>query len=212
MNKKTAKVKCLSGYHSKWVENRIKFILNYFNYDLTDKRILELGAHQGDIGGNLINFGAHTTCVEGRVEHIKRGEERHPDIEWKHVDLDIEKWIFESEYDIILHLGLLYHLKNPDYYLIESQKRCDHFFLESQVIDNSNEEICKIKDPADPKKHGPGQGINAEAQLSVKYIENRLDNFQRFDLKELGGCGHHYDWKAKNDNTYRNGRRRFWVV
>ena len=211
MNKKTAKVKCLSGYHSKWVENRIKFILNYFNYDLTNKRILELGAHFGDIGGNLVNFGAQVTSVEGRPEHVNRGEKLYSKTKWRCVDLDIEEWGFENKYDIILHLGLLYHLKNPDYYLIESQKRCDHFFLESQVIDNSNEEICKIKDPDGPE-HGDGQGINAEAQLSVKYIENRLDNFQRFDLKELGGGGHHYDWKAKNDNTYRNGRRRFWVA
>ena len=55
------------------------------------------------------------------------------------------------------------------------------------------------------------QGLNAEAQISVKYIEDKLSNFARHDISALNGGGHAYDWPEKNDNSYFPARRRFWT-
>jgi hypothetical protein len=201
-----------SNYHPEWVESRTRFITNYFNHDLTNKTVLELGAFNGDIGGNLAKLGARITSAEGRKQNLLLGRRRYPKHNWMHVDLDIEEWAFDEKYDIIIHFGVLYHLKNPDFYLREAQKRCNHFFLESEVLDNSDKEITNIRPSKYAESEGAcGQGLNCECQLSTRYIENRLTNFKRFDLEELNGGMHYYNWESKNDNSYKIGRRRFWV-
>ena len=224
---KFKRVFCPLDYHPEWVKSRALFILNYLykklgaqytgeaGQFLKGKTVLELGAHRGGLGANLSQYGASVTAAEGREDNCRLGKLYHPQAQWCQADLDVEEWIFDDHYDIIIHQGLLYHLQNPDFFLVESQKRCSTFFLETQVIDSSLEAVHLSTPPSvfTPKGElSHDSGLNAEARISVKYIEDRLKNFVRHDIPKLNGGGHFYDWPEKNDNTYQPAaHRRFWT-
>lgn len=193
-----------SETHILWVKTRIEFLQS--KIDFTNKAVLELGAFRADIGRRLTKLGAKVTCVEGKPQLARYIAEK-GDVELIIADLDKPIWPFQNHYDIILHMGLLYHQQNPEYLLLESQRHCDVFVLESQVID-SDEEILEI---TPPDNFGLGQGINGEARPSIRYIENRLVNAQRYDDHLLNSGNHHYSWKSENNKSYITGRRRLWI-
>jgi len=191
--------------HLAWVKSRIDYLTQRFSFE--GATVLEFGSFNGDIAAELTERGADVTCVEGKLRNIKIINRRFPHLKVIHHDLDKPEWPFEDFYAFIIHMGLLYQ-QNPEYLLMESQRHCGNLILESQVID-SDEEIVKI---LSPDNHGPGQGLNAEARLSVGWVEKRLANYQMIFDQTINSGHHQYTWKAKNDKSYRTGKRRMWVT
>lgn len=170
------------------------------------KTLLELGSMFSFIGNEFSKLGCDVTCAEAKAENIAEAKKLYPHLKYIQADLDKEEWPF-GDFDIILHMGLLYHQANPEYCLLESQKHCDILVLESEVVD-SNEKVKKLS----PKRPECSQGFNNECKISVGYIETMLpSDFVRLDDKRLNHNYHHYDWKAKNEGHYVEGQRRLWI-
>lgn len=195
--------------HNIWAINRVNFIRSIFGDEyFQDKTLLELGSLHSFIGNEFHKLGCKVTCVEGRQSNIDTARNNYPYLNYICADLDKEEWNF-GDYDIILHMGLLYHQANPEYLLKECKKHCNILILESEVVDSNNKTLT-IK----PSNEWFCQGLNKECEISVGYIESIIKSFQsthRYDSALLNSEYHCYNWQEKNDNSYKLGQRRFWV-
>jgi hypothetical protein len=83
--------------------------------------------------------------------------------------------------------------------------------LETETCD-SEKIICK-----NTQENGYDQALNGVgSRPSPVYIENVLKKngfeFKRLDDSELNSSFHVYDWIPKNDDSFRDGLRRFWIA
>lgn len=205
-----------SGYFN-WQINRIKFVLNTLGDDFfVGKKILELGCFKGGISKIIHHLISKTngslTSVEGFLDNYKYCKETYPEINFIHYDLDsldMNDWIFDNHYDIIIHWGLLYHLQYP----IESIKKCllhcDKLLLETLIVD-SNEKCILV-----PEKNidGTDQSIHEiGSRFNTEFVENIFNHlkFIRYDSNELNSRNQpKYDWIPTNSGEIF---RRFWVI
>ncbi len=93
---------------------------------ISESRVLDIASYEGYFSEEFALRGAEVLGVEGRLTNIRRGEERIdlsslPNLKFVHDDVrNISKEKY-GEFDIILCLGLLYHLDSPDCFtLLES--------------------------------------------------------------------------------------------
>ena len=192
--------------HEEWAQNRVNVIRDYFGREyFQGKTLLELGSMFSYIGNEFSKLGCDVTCVEAKAENIREAKLLYPHLRYIEADLDKEEWPF-GDFDIILHMGLLYHQANPEYCLRQSQEHCKVLILESEVVDSD-----KLIKELSPKRDACSQGFNNECKISVGYIESMLHNATRLDDKRLNHNYHHYDWIAKNEGHYTEGQRRFWI-
>jgi hypothetical protein len=127
-----------------WINNRYTVINDKINElfgedFFKNKSILELGALYGHFGNKFYQKGANLTCFEGRAENLEVLKKFYPHFNAKLFDCDKES--ITEHYDVILHIGLLYHLKNVEKSLVNSLENCDVLILETENIDNNSEEI-----------------------------------------------------------------------
>jgi len=86
-------------------DKRIKAIVNYYGKDwFKDKKILELGCGNADIGNSFYEMGAIVTSTDARDEHLKTANKKYPHIKTILFDLELPDWPFEENYDLILHI------------------------------------------------------------------------------------------------------------
>lgn len=71
---------------------------------------MELGTGYGDFGYKIYELDMNVTFIEGRQENLEILRQKHPYFTSKLGDMD--KQVIEEKYDVILHCGLLYHMKN----------------------------------------------------------------------------------------------------
>ncbi len=71
------------------------------------------------------NMGAKVTCSDARIEHLDLIMKKHPHLETVRIDCD--DFNVSKSYDIILHWGVLYHLKEIDVHLKKVLQYCDYF-------------------------------------------------------------------------------------
>jgi len=202
--------KIFNDHYIEWRKNRINAIVNHYGKDwFKDKKILELGCGFADIGNSFYKLGAEVTVSDVRKEHLTVAKKRYPKLKIVHCDLDSE-WVFNDHYDLILHTGVLYHLKNYKQNLIECFKHCDNIFLETEVVD-SLEDIV-IYEEQDNRYDQAYHGVGAKP--SDKNLENIIKyngfEFIRYFKSDLNSDSHSYDWVHKNDNNHRAGLRRAW--
>lgn len=199
------------GHYTQWRANRMKFIFNIFKPEtFMGKTVLLLGDGQGDIGNEFYKAGAITTSVEGRREHINKGMERFPHLRFLHTD--INNYEIEGQYDFIISMGILYHLKRPRFHLNEICQHGKVIILESEILDLNKPVVKYVKEGS-----WYDQGLDFKGcKPTEMYIENifKKNNrkFTKYMSKELNSNIHQYDWESKNDGTALNGRRRLWVI
>lgn len=176
------------------------------------KTILELGCGYGDIGNAFTSLGAIVTYVEGRTEHCEVLKYRFPDNRIYNANLEKE-WPFEGErFDMILHLGLLYHLRRYKFTLKKCFQATDNLVLETEVCDSAEPE-CVIYVPEN--KQGYDQAIDGYGvRPSAEHIEAifKKYGFEYFRVKD-SRCNsgiHTYDWPVKHTRSSKKGQRRFW--
>lgn len=196
-----------------WQSKRLTFVLNIMgDAFFKNKNVLELGCYQGGISKMLTNLGANVTAVEGFSKNINKCRKNYPEINFIQFDLDQDNddWNFDEHYDVIIHWGLLYHLRYPEKSINKCIKHCDYLFLESLVVDNEEKIFSTV-----PEKniYGTDQSIHElGTRLSESMIESYLENtkFTRYDNSSLNSRYQpEYDFVTKNTN---NIYRRFWIV
>jgi 2-polyprenyl-3-methyl-5-hydroxy-6-metoxy-1,4-benzoquinol methylase len=200
----------ISSYPT-WVEKRFLAIKNEFNNIFKDpdffsnKTVLELGALYGYFGTKFHESGSIVTCYEGREENLKVLRENCPFLNSHLVDCD--KLKLTEKYDIILHAGLLYHLKNVKENLIECLNSCNILILETENINSEENEIvfeaenysayCNLSSLVD------SDATDIVSKTSRKYLETIFEenNFEYILIKDsnLNHSPYIYDWEVGSD-------------
>lgn len=73
----------------------------------------DVGCGVGYFSGFLHELGFDVTGFEGRPENAEEAKRRHSGIEFKHADVEDGEIVRSGSYDLVLCVGLLYHLENP---------------------------------------------------------------------------------------------------
>ena len=199
-----------SGHYEEWRKSRMNGIDKYIKEDFfKGKKLLELGCGYGDLGNEFFKKGCkEVTCSYAREEYLNQVREKYSQLKTMVFDCDKDK--LETSYDIILHWGVLYHLKNVNNHLKNVCDNCDYLLLETEVCDT--DDIVNINVP----ESGYDQSFNGSgSRPSPKLIEMNLEE-NGFEYKmimdEILNSGfHRYDWKPSNNNGYSHGLRRFWI-
>jgi hypothetical protein len=198
------------NHYHEWRENRIKTMMKYLGNDFFEnKSLLELGCFTGDIGRILHSYGAKVSCCDVRDEHIQQIKSLYPFLYAFQLDCDRS---FKIDYfDIIIHFGLLYHLKNIRESLLSLKNRCKYLILETEVCDSQNsDDIIYVKeDGIDQAYHGIG--CKPSATLVEKYLDEADFSYKMIMDRDLNSSFHVYDWEVENTRKIRSGLRRFWI-
>lgn len=199
-----------SDHYQNWQKSRMNGVLKYISPSyFKNKNILELGCGYADIGNKFYELGAKITSSDARQEHLDIVNIKYPHIKTFQFDCDNEK--LTQKYDIILHWGLLYHLKNIKEHLNNVLNNCDILLLETEVSDTDD-----INYNINIYENGYDQAYNNEgSRPSAKYVENIL-NKNGFEFKLikdpiLNSDFHIYDWNITESKIYKCGLRRFWI-
>lgn len=199
-----------TSHYDGWVLSRMRTIAKYLPSDFfKQKTLLELGGGYGHNGNKFHELGAIVTSSDARVEHLENGKKLYPHLHFLHIDGDRDKIL--SKYDVILHWGLLYHLKEIENHLKEVCDHCDVLLLETEVCD-SNDENFSLQ----TVESGYDQAFNSHGiRPSAPYVEKVLTAngflFRRIDDPIVNSSFHVYDWQVTESKTWRHGLRRFWI-
>lgn len=206
-----------SGHYEFWRIKRIKAIVEHYGENwFKGKKILELGCGYGDIGLVFRSLGSEVVFSEGRSENVEYLRRKFPQNRIYLMNCENE-WPFSKDehFDLILHMGLLYHLDNIFFALDHCLECSDNIVLETEVSDSDDENyILKI----DESKDGYDQSlIGHGSRPSAEYIEKHIKqygkwNFERITDSRCNASFHRYDWSVNNTGKWENGLRRFWFL
>ena len=193
-----------------WIESRTNCIRKYTPTNFfKDKRVLEPGCGYAYIGNKISQLGATVTSTDAREEHTDIVNVMFPHITTQVMDCDKE--LITDKYDIIVHLGTLSHLQNPEAHLDNVTSMCNYLFLECEVSDSDNPDYC-----LHTQEYGYDQSIhNTGSRPSAAFIERVLAknefSFKMICNSILNYTMHNYTWESRNTNGWANGQRRFWI-
>lgn len=226
-----------TAFYEEWKQKRVNKIVNIFGSDwFAFKNVLELGACYGDIGYEFIKLGSNVTFVEGRQSNINILKKR---LNGKHIEPNVlcldqnQPYSFNLKYDLVLHLGVLYHLENWQQDLTCAINHAKIMILETVVSTAKNQSA----EPSIATTYGDDSKYTGLTERSVvptqEEIEQHLINsnckFVRLDTADLNTSWswsdetqirHVYDWKYRNIHMYTNPSfpksilhyRRMWLI
>lgn len=220
-------------FYDEWKQKRLTKIINIFGEDFfAFKEVLELGACHGDIGYELMKLGANVTFVEAREDNAKlitsmfRAERLGPKV---HILDQNKPYDLGARFDLVLNLGVLYHLTNWKNDIKCSMNHTNTMVLETVVnpIQGASEKNVVV-----PKESRYGSVTGTQSLVTQEHIEHYLTElgckFIRFDnsslntswtwLQEGVRTRNVYDWQYGKTNSYTmEGHsivqfRRMWLV
>lgn len=195
-------------------EKRINAIINFFGKDwFSNKKILELGCGHADVGIEFYKLGSDVTSTDVREEHLKVVNEKYPQLKTILFNLESPEWPFEEKYDLIIHIGTLYHLNNYEKNLENCLNHCDYLFLESIVSDSDDENFVRYISEKGDDQSFVQIGSRASEKNIEKIIKNNNFIFHRHFSSNLNSTNNIFDWVIKNtQDCVVNGcnARRSW--
>lgn len=199
------------GHYIKWRAKRIAAIVDFYGASFfKGKTLLEVGCGHAHIGKYFYDLGAKVTVCDDRSEHIEYVNSIYPELNASVVDLDTE-FPFEK-FDIIIDMGVIYHLSNYRYHMEKVCNLCTWIIMESEVVDFSGIDETvghseTVKD-YDQSLHGLGN------RPSIGYIEDlfKRNKFYtyRIDDDRCNSDNHNYNWTPNNTGKYIVGFRKMW--
>ena len=199
-----------TGHYTSWRNTRMNGVKKYISPEyFKSKTLLEVGCGHADIGNMFHELGAVVTSSDGRKEHLDIVNQKYPHIKTLLIDGDNDT--IKEKYDIIVHWGLLYHLKEIEAHLGNVSQKCDMLLLETEVSDSDDKEFY-----ISTNEKGYDQAFNNKGiRPSPSYIEQVLEKngfkFKMIKDPILNSASHRYDWEISNSKTHTNGLRRFWI-
>lgn len=181
-------------------------------HSLEGKHVLELGCFEGIHTLGLLLLGASVTAVDGRIENVLKTMARL----WAYgFHCDVQQWDFEerppadlpAQWDVLHHIGVLYHLSDPIRHLNDILPRTgDALLLDTHVADSleAAEEVyddggvaTRFRRKAEPyAASSPFAGMRDHAKYLV--LEDLVSRIQDHGFK---------DTRVVSDRLERNGRR-----
>ena len=198
------------NHYNNWRISRMNGVKKYISPEyFKSKTLLELGCGYADIGNMFYELGSIVTSSDARKEHLDVAQNKYPYINTLLIDCDNND--IKDKYDIILHWGLLYHLKEIEIHLEKVSQKCDVLLLETEVSDSDDAKFYESTN-----ENGYDQAFNTNGiRPSPNYIENVLEKngFQFKLIKDpiLNSDFHCYDWDIRNSKSWTHGLRRFWI-
>jgi trans-aconitate methyltransferase len=199
------------GHYIEWRAKRLAAIIDYYKPGFfLGKTVLEVGCGHGDIGGTLARLGATVTCSDARAEHLAVAKVRFPDIKTVIADLDRE-WP-SGVYDLTIHMGVLYHIRDYRSALRRACENCHKMVLETEVADSDDPsyELSTAEYGFDQAMNGVGVRPSATGIESV--LKDCGLTYTRISDSRCNSGYHEYDWSVTNSGQWRHGLRRFWFA
>jgi SAM-dependent methyltransferase len=201
------------GTYEKWNRKRLQAILDHYGASFfPGKTILTVGCGHGAIAYELQKLGAKVTYVDARQEHVDFIAQR--DSESIAICMDIDKEWPEGQWDVLIHFGVLYHLKHPERNLKRACASATHLILETEVVDSKGDAARKeIREKSHIYTQSTeGTGVRLGPIHVEKILRESDMTFKRLWNSSCNAGIHKYDWKPKNKNDWKPGQRRFWFV
>lgn len=198
------------NHYNAWIQSRLAGVKKYIPESVFhSKTLLELGSGHGHIGNAFHTLGAIVTSSDARKEYTENIHKTYPHLQTIVIDGDRDN--IPEKYDIIVHWGLLYHLREIENHLQDVCNNCDLLLLESEVFDSDNDEYYIHVDES-----GFDQAFNSKGiRPSQAYVERILgeNGFSFRCIKDpiLNSDFHTYDWKGGMYGLSGMGMRRFWI-
>jgi len=208
------------GHYDDWRQTRYDKIISLFGADyFSGKTMLELGCGLGKLGMMFDKLGTKVTFTDGRPEHLDNFSKlygKHHKYETIVMDQD-GKWDLERKFDIVLHTGVLYHLKNWQQDLAQAVKHTKSVMILETEVANSSDDSYEFKQEEMPYYDQAlnGIGIRPSAAFIEKYLTSLGVAFTRYDDSDLNTTYHKYDWPVFSGHVgeFAGGKnRRFWIV
>ena len=220
-------------FYKQWKDKRLAKIINIFGEDwFAFKDVLELGAAHGDIGYDLMQLGSNVTFVEARRQNVESIQQKFSAerLNPKVYELDQNKsYNLGGRFDLVLNMGVLYHLYDWKNDIRCSLDHSDKMILETVVNPKPNASEVQALIPKQTRYGGIGP---TQAVITQDHIENYLKElgckFMRFDNSELNTSWSWmqegvmtrsvYDWQPTTYNQYLTNKpssvqfRRMWLV
>ena len=93
--------------------NLLAELLPVWQRELGLKTAMDVGCGLGYFSELLVELGFNTRAIEGRAENAAEARQRVPGLEVRVADAENDSLGSAGSYDLVLGLGLLYHLENP---------------------------------------------------------------------------------------------------
>lgn len=157
--------------------------------------------------------GVRAVCSEGRQEHRDWVRQHHPSLvvradDWERIDASTL-----PAFDVLIHFGLLYHLRDPEASLGAALRTGARVvFLETEVTDSHDAHLaCSRTEEGDDKAlHGVG------TRPSPAFVERVLSAhgfaWVRLDDAALNSRSDLYDWAIQGTGLFAIGLRKFWLA
>lgn len=203
-----------SNHYELWRIRRVAAIVDHYGENwFHGKKILELGCGYGDIGHVFMTLGAEVIFAEGRPDNCEVLRRNFPKNRVYQMNCENE-WPFpwDENFDLILHMGLLYHLDNFQFSLDKCVEHTNRLVIETEVCDSDNPDtILKIDENADGYDQSMlGRGSRPSGACIERYFQKAGWAYERITDSRCNAIFHVYDWPINNTNSWRNGLRRFW--
>jgi SAM-dependent methyltransferase len=200
-----------TGHYDEWRAKRIAAIIGHYGSSFfLKKTLLEVGCGYGDIGNVFSKLGAEVTCSEARPHHLKVIRRRYPEVSVVQADLDSE-WPFK-EFDIVIHMGVLYHLSSYIEPIKNACRSCRHMILETEVSDSDDPTYAPLVKEGGFDQALNGTGIRPSADAIEAVLRDCGMRYERVTDDRCNSGIHRYDWPVTNSKTWVSGLRRFWFV
>ena len=205
-----------TGDYEIWRTKRIHKILECFGFDWRGKRIVELGCGYGEIGAFFAALGADVTCIDGRARNLVVAKVRYRDLKnitFLHKNLD-EDFSDLGRFDLVIHFGLLYHIKHIERNLANTAGLSDQIVLESEMIDSLDPKKIEVFEE-DTRRHDTGvegYGFRCSPFYIKEFFEGKGFSVDIVADWWLNAGEHIYDWPHHNDGTSKKNMRRFFVI
>jgi hypothetical protein len=226
-----------SLFYEQYYKKRANKIISIFGKSwFQNKKILELGCCHGDIGIEFLKLGSDLLFTDERMEYLEDIDKNLKKLynysaEYALIDHD-KDYNLQKKFDLVIHMGLLYHLQNWRSDIKNALKHSDILILESTVTTNieENNTILELND--NDKKYDYCTKKNTRTYFTQEEVEKELINngckFLRLDDKKLNVENNWvdnnkisliYDWTYEKCNsgyykTYEDNvwYKRFWLV
>lgn len=203
-----------------WTMKRNNKILEIYGLDFfPGKKILDLGGGFGYVGAFFAELGADVLTLEGRAQSVNTGRLLYGNIRGFRIErCDLEKdFSGFGKFDLIINMGLLYHLNNVKEHLECCAQCSDRVVLETQVLDSADEkDVVKIEeDPTQWAYSIAGSGVFLPPDgIEAIFRQNGFSIDRHFSRDLNVANSHIYDWEARNTGrieTSAGQLRRFWI-
>ena len=205
-----------TGHYEIWRTKRIHKILEYYGTDWTGRKVVELATGFGDIGAFFASLGAEVVCIEGRIHNINIAKIRFANLKnitFMHYNLE-DDFSGLGRFDLAIHFGLLYHIRNYEQNLACTATLSDNIVLETEVVDSFDPH--KVVMFEENKEHRDrsiiGWGFRCSPFFIKEFFENKGFDVDIVNDRWLDTPTHNYSWEHKNDGSHQANRRRFFRI